>query len=293
MPNDIPDWTDSVNVSGGSVNVATGDITVVGGQGGVSVSTDSPPQLLGFVNIPAGFGSVADYFTVPANATGIVVLPQTVQGIVGHNIISVMIAGGYTGYTYAQVNTNGNPPPPVFAAIAGPADNQYQVNISLSGPAAQAANIAAVYALIGTGAQQVFTTPSQPLDVTQAGGLPLLAANIGVVLANAATSPVVAASVGFVITIYGWHLSVAPDTAPTGFGHWTALLQDSSGVGPFARVAATIATAAGALHSEADASLDEGVALPVGRGVQVQGFTGPGANVNVNGVVYYTRGLQL
>ncbi len=63
--------TPTVTITSGSVDIGSGNITIVGGQGGINVSTDAPPVAGPTVTIPAAADSVTLTLHPPANATAI------------------------------------------------------------------------------------------------------------------------------------------------------------------------------------------------------------------------------
>lgn len=310
MPNDIPDWTNAVTVQGGNVNVGTGNVTITGGQGGVNVSTDSPPKLLGNITIGAGGTFASGAFNLDTNATGIIVVPvNTNNPPVSGNITRMDINGGVSGFNYASVKPVGGNAPPLLAAIPGAADNAVSVTITVGTGAVAAGTVANVYEVFNTGVQQVYTTTLQPLDVEIANSrgippgaldinglpMPIKVATVDVSGASGATSQIIAGVANATVTIYGWHLNVGPDlsggVSPATNSYYWARLRDTNGFNVFASVLAWIMSASGLASVDDALPIPWGFPLPtVGTGVQLLSTTSGAQHVSVHGAVYYTQG---
>lgn len=289
MTADIPDWTDAVTVTGGTVVVGSGSVTIVGGQGGVDVSMDSPPLSVANVSAVVGATSVPINISMPTNATGLLVIPTQGQVGGGVNVTRVQVVGGTSGFAYADVTFQQFHPGPVFAPIAGDAENPLEVSVFLSSAATQAGVIAHCYAILATGIQQVYANPYEPLPVSMSATLLKRTASFNLNLANGGTSVVVPALAGSTVIVWAWQLMVMPSSGLVTPAYFSAQLQDTAGANTMGYAQLNVVSAAGGLSAPASNTYADGYPLvSVGRGLQVVAGSSVATQTTIVGTVQYS-----
>ncbi len=243
MANDVPDWTQAVDIGTATIPV-TGTVTIQAGQSGVNVSTDTPPVSLGQITINAGDTSGYIVPTIPANCTALAVLPVGLPGTLNWQLINRVWWGGGVAQISWQVTDLS---PTIFPVVGS--DQGYAVTVSVPSAELTTMVVAEVVALIGYGGEQVYAPINQPLYVQQVGtpavgAAPVQSAYGRTSLGTNTVSGVIGGVANEVITVLAVDLEVEAYGGLTGNGHVEVFLNDAS-LMEFARLAANIDTAAG------------------------------------------------
>jgi hypothetical protein len=161
----------SVTIASGSVDIGSGNITVVGGQGGqTNVSIDAPPVSIGTLTILSGHNTATLTANLGNNWTGIVVqvVDEGDTGILqfGVEIVVYDAAGGPVyGDTWSLKSAGNAIVVPITGNIDG-GTGTFTVTVGTGGYAVVTNTVVAhVGALLGTGIQYVTTPPLQAINV--------------------------------------------------------------------------------------------------------------------------------
>ena len=161
------------------------------------------------------------------------------------------------------------------------------IYVLVTAQAAPAGNIevAAVAALLGSGAQYVFTPPGQPLPTTPAGSIPNL--RCGNINFNAAGGyiPVIPGVAGLQITVYAFDLTLAPTGGTVG--EYRAQLQDTNGI-IVGNATTFLATQAGNVAGSITKVFPFGILMTPGSAMYVA-LTCAGGTANVSGSIQFTQ----
>lgn len=172
MPNDVPDWTRTVQISAGTIDIGSGNVTVVGGQsGGINVGVDAPPSTLGTATFNNGDSIDTLSITPPSTVTALVVLVYPSSHAPAGTRATIQVLGHDTGNQYVNETL---PAGRGQAFVIGPgAANESGLDFIFqwSNAATATATAGKVFGLSGSGVQTVYGVPDQTLPVALGPGL--------------------------------------------------------------------------------------------------------------------------
>ena len=175
----------SIDTSGGAVpisgtvsisDITAGSITIVGGQGGVNVSTDSPPVAGPSLSCVSGQSSATDTQIAPANATALSLSIPVPNAVPDTDVYSVVVSDVLTGEVLAQAdNQTGGLGTLIWCSLPLSASVEgYTTTVSVQGGGKFSSSevIAKRAYYLGTTVIQTLNNPQQGLSIqgTSLGG---------------------------------------------------------------------------------------------------------------------------
>jgi hypothetical protein len=166
----------AVTIASGSVDIGSGNITIVGGQGSATnVSTDAPPVSVGTLTVLTGNDSATLTANIGNTWTGVVVqvVDEGDTGITDYEVkVTILDAAG--GVIFQQLLFDSVPGWSVVVPVTGNIDGgagTVRVDFYTNSYAVTKNTVVAhVGALLGTGVQYVATPTHQPISVQVAAG---------------------------------------------------------------------------------------------------------------------------
>ena len=207
---DVPDWTQAINVQGGTVDVGTGDVTVIGGQGGsLNVGTMLLPAQLGPLVVPTS-GASATY-PIPAGTQAVKLVAYGNAVSMGYPQGTVSVTGTTTGTEYVPYLTGTSLLAQDVTILEIDSASEAGITVLVAG--ATTAFKLGVIALLGSAAVAVANNQGDPLYTVPAYG-PCSPTSFGMSYAPGAVVNVLTQPEA----IFGWSIWMQPYAA--GSDYW-------------------------------------------------------------------------
>ena len=263
----------SVTIASGSVDIGSGNITIVGGQGGATnVGTYLPPVRVGQIT-PLSVGSNAVNCVLPPGTQAVKITFWGGYGS-GRVISGLYVLGITTGLEYL------NNVAPQQDVIVLPIDQVTEPGVvQVAFTSRLAGGGVTVVAVLGNATVDVGDSPQQPVFtqpvVAQPVGLLMQSANLThTVTANTVFNPVPAIATE-VITV--WSVDLTLGAASNNAGYYLAVLRSSATSVLVAAVQLYLASLiAGSSTVPITKSFPLGLALPAGEGLDIELDTSAG-----------------
>lgn len=152
-----------IEISGGNITLQASDVTISGGQGGVNVSTNSPPVALGTVTNSNSSAPSSAAYTLPpgTHAISITVLYE-LNGVLQVAPANIRVNGATSGDALFDFSPSGGFPKEVYyMLVASATDTDVNVHVTTSVDGSDAS--VAFAAILDTEAVYAVNSPIQPL----------------------------------------------------------------------------------------------------------------------------------
>jgi hypothetical protein len=263
--------TPTVNfAAGSSVSISAGNVALNGGQSGVLIETTglaldlADAQPLAYFQLSPTSAN-ATYSYTPGNGISELV----VVAVNTHSTTAMTVSLGGLDFAKLPAESAAGAPARATLFATGIESGTSPVPITLAWTPAQPGSGSSPYAMVYR------LRPAY------------LSASIDLGLVNGGTSELIAATAGKSIIVYDWQMTIGAGTAAAG--HYAILGADDSGAVDVFRVDTYLATAVGESVVPGSGAWPAGLALPLGKGLELTALTPSSSDyVNVAGVVHYS-----